>query len=384
MKKIELIATSTAGLEAVVKQEVIDLGYPDVTVENGKVTYRTDLRGIARSNLWLRTADRVKWKIGEFKAFTFDELFERTKALPWEEILPKNAHFPVLGRSVKSKLFSISDSQAIVKKAIVEKLKQAYKIDWFPEDGPTYTIEVSLHKDVATLTIDTSGSGLHKRGYRRLHNEAPMKETMAAALILISRWKPNIPLIDPFCGSGTIPIEAALIGQNIAPGFNRSFHAEEWSIIPRNVWDEALEEAEDLANYDQKMSIIGSDIDSEAIELSKHNALEAGIGHMITFKQRDVRQLSSEHEYGYVICNPPYGERLGERLEVEQLYRTLGQVMSRMDTWSSYIFTSYEEFETPFGKKASKKRKLYNGSLRCDLYQFFGPRPPKEILDREL
>ncbi|GAA0373661.1 THUMP domain-containing class I SAM-dependent RNA methyltransferase [Bacillus horti] len=384
MKKIELIATSSAGLEAVVKQEVVDLGYTNVQVENGKVTYETDMKGIARSNLWLRTADRVKLKFGEFKAFTFDELFEKTKALPWEDILPKNAHFPVLGRSVKSKLFSISDSQAIVKKAIVEKLKQAYKIDWFPEDGPTYTIEIALHKDVATITLDTSGVGLHKRGYRRLHTEAPMKETMAAALLLISRWKPNIPLIDPFCGSGTIPIEAALIGQNIAPGFNRMFDAEEWSFIPKNVWDEALEEAEDLAKYDQKMSIVGSDIDAEAIELSKNNALEAGIGHTITFKQRDIRQLSSEHEYGYVICNPPYGERLGEKDELAQLYKVMGQVMNRMDTWSSYVFTSYEDFEVKFGKQASKKRKLYNGNIRCDFYQFFGPRPPKEILDREL
>jgi putative N6-adenine-specific DNA methylase len=377
MTKVELIATSTFGLESVVKEEVMKLGYEDISVENGKVTYTTDLSGIPRSNLWLRAADRVKWKIGEFSAVTFDQLFEQTKALPWQDILPKNAEFPVLGRSVKSQLFSISDSQAIVKKAIVEKLKSAYHVEWFPEDGPRYIIEVSLLNDVATLTIDTSGSGLHKRGYRRLHNEAPMKETMAAGLILLSRWKPDRPLIDPFCGSGTIPIEAALIGQNIAPGFNRSFDSEAWSIIPQELWDKALEEAEDLANYDQPLSIIGSDIDKESVELSEHNAIEAGIGHEISFRHRDVAQLDSSEEYGYIICNPPYGERLGEEKEVEKLYRKMGRVFSQLPTWSNYVFTAHEGFEALFGKRASKKRKLFSGNIRCDYYQFYGPRPPR-------
>jgi len=377
MTKIELIATSTFGLESVVKEEVMKLGYEDIQVENGKITYKTDWAGIPRSNLWLRAADRVKWKIGEFKALTFDSLFEQTKALPWDEILPKNAEFPVLGKSVKSKLFSISDSQAIVKKAIVEKLKSAYKVQWFPEDGPKYVIEVSLLNDIATITIDTSGSGLHKRGYRRLHNEAPMKETMAAGLILLSRWKPDRPFIDPFCGSGTIPIEAALIGQNIAPGFNRNFASEEWGIIPKQTWDQAMEEAEDMANYDLKLNIIGSDIDKEAVELCKHNAQEAGIGHEIKFRHRDVAQLDSTEEYGYILCNPPYGERLGEKKEIEALYRKMGRVFQSLPTWSYYVFTAHEGFETLFGKKATKKRKLFSGNIRCDFYQFFGPRPPR-------
>jgi putative N6-adenine-specific DNA methylase len=383
MSKIELIATSTFGLESVVKEEVLKLGYDDIAVENGKITYRADMSAIPRSNLWLRAADRVKWKIGEFKAHSFEELFEQTKALPWGDILPKEAHFPVLGRSVKSQLFSISDCQAIVKKAIVESLKSKYSVEWFPEDGATYTIEVSLLNDMATLTIDTSGTGLHKRGYRRLHNEAPMKETMAAGLILLSRWKPARPLIDPFCGSGTIPIEAALIGQNIAPGFNRTFTSEDWGIVPKELWDKALEEAEDLANYDQKLSIMGTDIDKEAIELSKHNAIEAGIGHEISFKHRDVAQIESNEEYGYILCNPPYGERIGEHKEVEALYKKMGRIFKRLPTWSTYVFTAHEGFEELYGQRASKKRKLFSGNIRCDFYQFFGPRPPRREKETE-
>lgn len=377
LAKIELIATATFGLETVVKHELLDLGYDNLQVENGKVTFTTELSGIPRANLWLRSADRVKWKIGEFKALSFEELFEQTKALPWEEILPVDAHFPVNGKSHKSQLFSVSDSQAIVKKAIVEKLKEKYKVEWFSEDGSDYTIEVALLNDVATLTLDTSGAGLHKRGYRRLHTEAPMKETMAAGLILLSRWKPDQPLIDPFCGSGTIPIEAALIGQNIAPGFNRTFAAEKWPIIKQSFWDQALEEAEHTANYDQELSIVGSDIDKEAMELSKHNATEAGVAHLTSFKHRDVRRIESKEEYGYIICNPPYGERIGERNEVEKLYKQMGQAFTHLDTWSSYVFTAHPDFEKLFGKKASKKRKLFSGNIRCDFYQFFGPRPPK-------
>lgn len=382
-QSIELIATCTAGMEAVVKQEVLDLGYRQLKVENGKVTFQTDLFGIARANLWLRTADRIKWKVAEFQATTFEALFQQTKAVPWGDILPRDARFPVLGRSVKSQLFSISDSQAIVKKAIVEKLKETYHVDWFEEDGPLYTIEVSLLKDIVTLTLDTSGEALHRRGYRRLHTEAPLKETLAAGMILLSRWKENIPFLDPFCGSGTFPIEAALIGQNIAPGFNRSFAAEQWAVIPKRVWDQALEEAEDLARYEQKMEIVGSDIDAKAIDLSKHNALEAGIGHCITFRQQDALQTSSDYEYGYLLCNPPYGERLGERQEVEQLYRRMGKHFRQtFPTWSVYVFTSHQQFEKLYGKRANKKRKLFSGNIRCDYYQFFGPRPPKEILER--
>jgi putative N6-adenine-specific DNA methylase len=379
MTQIELIATSTFGLESVVKQEVMDLGYTDVNVENGKITYKSDLSGIARSNLWLRSADRVKWKIGEFKAYTFDELFERTKALPWSELLPKNAHFPVIGKSIKSELFSVSDCQAIVKKAIVEKMKSKYNLEWFSEDGPDYTVEVALLKNVVTLTIDTSGSGLHKRGYRRLHNEAPMKETMAAGLILLSRWTPDRPLIDPFCGSGTIPIEAALIGRNIAPGLNRSFASQTWPNISQQAWGDAVEEALDAANYDQELSIMGSDIDKETIELSKHNAEEAEVGDTITFRHRDVAQIESNKQYGYIICNPPYGERLGEKNDVEQLYKKMGRVFRQLDTWSTYVFTAHEGLEELYGKRATKKRKLYSGNIRCDFYQFFGPRPPRDF-----
>lgn len=376
-KKIELIATSTFGLESVVAQEVKNLGYEDVSVENGKITYTSDLAGIPRSNLWLRSADRIKWKIAEFNAYSFDELFEKTKELPWGEIMPQNAHFPVTGKSIKSQLFSVSDCQAIVKKSIVEKMKMKYKMEWFPEDGADYTIEVALLKDVVTLTIDTSGSGLHKRGYRRLHNEAPMKETMAAGLILLSRWKPDLPLIDPFCGSGTIPIEAALIGRNIAPGLNRSFASQTWSNIPQSLWGDAIEEALDLANHDQPLSITGSDIDKETIELSKHNAGEAEVDDAISFKHKDLTQLETNEKYGYIICNPPYGERLGEEREVEQLYQRMGRVFGKLNTWSTYVFTAHEGFENIYGKKASKKRKLYSGNIRCDFYQFFGPRPPR-------
>jgi putative N6-adenine-specific DNA methylase len=380
MKKIELIATSTFGMESVVKEELNNLGYTDVKVENGKLTYTADWSGIARSNLWLRTADRVKWKIGEFKALSFEELFEKTKALPWSDIIPKDAKFPVLGRSHKSKLFSISDSQAIVKKAIVEKMKAAYRIEWFPEEGDEYVIEVSLLNDIATLTIDTSGTGLHKRGYRRLHTVAPMKETMAAGLILLSRWKPDRPFLDPFCGSGTFPIEAALIGQNIAPGFNRSFASEAWPIIPQEVWEQAHLEVEDLADYDRELNIMGSDSDQEAIQLSKHNAQEAGVEHLITFRQHNAVTLKTDLEYGYLMCNPPYGERLGEKSKVESLYKQMMEHFRQAyPTWSKYVFTAHEQFETLVGQKADKKRKLFSGNIRCDFYQYFGPKPPRDV-----
>ncbi|MED4780231.1 class I SAM-dependent RNA methyltransferase [Brevibacillus choshinensis] len=377
MQKVELIATATFGLESVVAEEVKALGYTDVQVENGKVTFTADISAIARTNLWLRTADRVRLKIGEFQATTFDELFEKTKALPWADWITEDATFPVEGKSVKSTLFSVPDCQAIVKKAVVESLKKTYKRDWFDEQGPLFKIEVALLKDVATLTIDTSGPGLHKRGYRELIGTAPLKETMAAAMIMLSRWKPDRVFMDPFCGSGTIPIEAALIGQNIAPGMNREFVSESWPTIPKSAWREARAETHDLARYDQKMEIIGTDMDEEILKIARINAAEAGVDDLIHFQRMDMRDIRTKKKYGYLICNPPYGERLGEWKQVSKMYGEMGKTFAALDTWSFYIITSDELFEEHFGRKASKKRKLYNGNMKVDYYQFFGPKPPR-------
>ncbi|WP_043933641.1 THUMP domain-containing class I SAM-dependent RNA methyltransferase [Bacillus sp. EB01] len=377
MGKYEIIATAAMGLEALVAKEVKDLGYEGST-ENGKVTFVGDELAIARANLWLRTADRVKIKVGEFKAYTFDELFEKTKALPWDKFLPEDAEFPVSGKSVKSKLFSVSDCQAIVKKAIVEKMKLRYKkVSRFEETGALYKIEVSLLKDVATISLDTSGAGLHKRGYRAGQGEAPLKETLAAALVQLTNWYPEKPFIDPFCGSGTIPIEAALIGQNIAPGFNREFVSEQWSWIGEDVWEKARTEADDLAKYNQPLDIAGYDIDHRMVKIAQGNAFEAGLGEIITFKQMQVRDLTSDKQYGVIVGNPPYGERLGDRPAVEQMYREMGQAFDKLDTWSKYILTSHEDFEKFYGKPATKKRKLFNGFIRTDFYQYWGPRPPR-------
>lgn len=377
MGKYQMIATAAMGLEALVAQEVRALGY-DCQVENGRVTYNGDEYAIAKSNLWLRTADRIKIKVGEFKAFTFDELFEKTKALPWENYLPEDAEFPVIGKSVKSKLFSVSDCQAIVKKAVVERMKKHYKRNtWFEENGALYRIEVALLKDVATITIDASGTGLHKRGYRAAQGEAPLKETLAAALIMLTNWRPDKPFIDPFCGSGTIPIEAAMIGQNIAPGFNREFVSEQWKWIPEKVWDEVRTEAEDVANYDQPLDITGSDIDHRMVKIAQENSFEAGFGDLIQFKQMQVKDISTTKEYGVIVGNPPYGERLGDKPAVEQMYRDMGQAFSKLDTWSIYILTSHEEFEQFYGKPATKKRKLFNGFIKTDYYQYWGKKPPR-------
>ncbi|MFM1651130.1 class I SAM-dependent RNA methyltransferase [Brevibacillus sp. B_LB10_24] len=381
MQNVELIATATFGLESVVAEEVKRLGYEQVHVDNGKVTFSADLGAIPRTNLWLRTADRVRLKIGEFQAKTFDELFEQTKALPWADWIPENGTFPVEGKSVKSTLYSVPDCQAIVKKAVVESLKKRYKQEWFPEDGPLYKIEVALLKDIATLTIDTSGAGLHKRGYREWIGTAPLKETMAAALIQLARWNPDRVLIDPFCGSGTIPIEAALIGQNIAPGMNREFASESWPVIPKTLWREARAQTHDLAQYDRPMEIIGTDYDDEVLKVARRNAREAGVDESIHFQRMEMRDLRTKKKYGCIITNPPYGERLSERAEVERLYREMGKVFGQLDTWSFYIITSDEQFEQHFGRKASKKRKLYNGNIKVDYYQFFGPRPPKPRSD---
>lgn len=377
MKQFDIIATSAMGLESIVAKEVRDLGY-DCQVENGKIMYKGDQSAIARSNLWLRSADRVKIKVAEFKAYSFDELFEKTKALNWEEYLSADVEFPVSGKSVKSQLYSVPDCQAIVKKAIVDRLKSKYKqVSWFEETGPLFKIEVSILKDLVTLTIDTSGAGLHKRGYRTGQGEAPLKETLAAALIMLTNWKPDKPFIDPFCGSGTIPIEAALIGQNIAPGFNRDFVSESWSWMDSKIWDEARIEAEDLADYDQYLDIAGCDIDHRMVEISKANSFEAGLGDLIDFKQMQVRDISTRKEYGVIVGNPPYGERLGEKKAVEHMYKEMGEAFKKLDTWSIYMITSNPDFEQFYGKPATKKRKLFNGFIRTDFYQYWGKRPAR-------
>lgn len=375
MKEIELIATAAFGLEAVVARELKDLGYYDQHVENGRVNFKGDFSAICRANMWLRCAERVLIKVGEFEALTFDELFEKTKSLPWQEWLPGNAEFPVDGKSVKSTLSSVPDCQAIVKKAVVEKLKQTYKTDWFEETGSKYTIEVGLLKDVATITIDTSGAGLHKRGYRKLVGQAPLKETMASAMILLSFWKKERVLWDPFCGSGTIPIEAALIGLNIAPGLNRSFVSEDWENIDKQLWLNARKEAKENVVTGQKLRIQGTDIDKEAISLARYHAKQAGVDEHIHFQERDMRNVSSRFKHGIIITNPPYGERSGELKSLNSLYSKMGEVFRALEGWSYYVLTSHGEFEKVFGKRSNKKRKVYNGRIQCNYFQYFGPKP---------
>lgn len=377
MKKIELMATAAFGVEAVVSRELKKLGYTEQSTENGRITFTGDYKAICRSNIWLRSSERILVKVGEFKALTFDELFEGTKALPWEEWIPENGEFPVGGKSINSKLSSVPDCQAIVKKAIVERLKTVYKRQWFEETGAMYKIEVGLLKDKATLTIDTSGTGLHKRGYRKLVGEAPLRETLACAMLLISWWKGDRVLIDPFCGTGTIPIEAAMIAKNIAPGINRSFAAEEWDCIPENIWREEREEAKELVKKDGVLRIQGTDIDERAISLARYHAAQAGVEKDIHLQTMPVSEISSRYKHGFIICNPPYGERSGDMGNVERLYANMGEVFKKLDTWSFYILTSHPGLEKIFGREANKRRKLYNGRIMCTYYQFFGPPPSK-------
>lgn len=379
MSNVNLIATTTFGLEAICKRELIDLGYKNLVVENGKVKFTGDERDIVKANIWLRTADRVLLTMGEFKALTFDELFERTKALPWDEWIREDGNFIVEGKSIKSKLYSISDCQRIVEKAVVEKLKTKYNVEWFKKTGPKYIIEVSLLNDMATLTIDTSGDGLHKRGYRDRAGDAPIKETLAAAMILLSYWNKDRVLFDPFCGSGTIPIEAAMIGRNIAPGLDRSFVSDEWPRIKKEYWTEIKKEAFSLIDNETKLHILGCDIDKRSILRARDNAANFGLGEDIAFFMKDMRDVDLKDEYGVVITNPPYGERMGEKQEVHRLYRDLGSKFSEFKTWSVYVITAEEEFEKLYGKKADRKRKLYNGRIKVDYYQYYGPRPPKKI-----
>ncbi|HJT31544.1 MAG TPA: bifunctional 23S rRNA (guanine(2069)-N(7))-methyltransferase RlmK/23S rRNA (guanine(2445)-N(2))-methyltransferase RlmL [Pirellulales bacterium] len=380
---LNLLATSAVGLEAVVARELKALGYEPRIVQTGRIAFAGDEAAVCRANLWLRCADRVLVQLGSFEATDFGQLFDQTFDLPWHDWLPADAAFPVNGRSVKSQLSSVPACQKIVKKAIVEKLKQAHHATTLPEIGPQYTVEVALLDDRATLTLDTSGPSLHKRGYRRLVGEAQLKETMAAALVMLSFWRPDRPLLDPFCGSGTIPIEAALIGRNLAPGLRRGVAAEAWAAISQKLWHEARQEARDLAKPDLPVRIIGTDVDEEALSLARYHAQQAGVAEQIHFQQRDFRDLASSKEYGCLICNPPYGERMGHADELEELYASMPLVLRRLKTWSHYILTAFPDFEKLVGRTADRRRKLYNARIECTYYQFHGPRPGTPIDEGE-
>ncbi|AFS79602.1 putative methyltransferase YpsC [Gottschalkia acidurici 9a] len=372
-----LIATSTFGLESIVADELRSLGYDELEVENGKVTFEGDEWDLATCNVWLRTADRILIKVKEFKAESFEELFQGTKEVDWAEYIPKNGKMHVVGKSIKSKLYSVPDCQSIVKKAVVESMKREYKIDQFDEDGPTYKIEVALLKDIVTLTIDTTGPGLHKRGYRTTAGEAPLKETLASALVYLSKWNPERILADPLCGSGTILIEAAMIGRNMAPGLNRHFVAEEWEGIDKSVWTEIREYAKTKINK-EKFRILGSDIDWRVLKTARDNIARANLEDYIAVQKLPVQEFSSSRKYGCIITNPPYGERLGEAREVEELYKGMGRVFSNLDAWSIFVLTSHPDFQKLYGEKSTKNRKLYNGRIQCYYYQYFGPFPPRK------
>ena len=378
MAKLTLIATATFGLEAVVKREIERLGLKVLKAEDARITFLGDERSVVRANLWLRSADRVLLQMGEFTALSFEDLFQQTKALPWEHWIPKDGRFPVNGVSVKSQLHSVPDCQAIVKKAIVEKLKETYDVERFPETGALYTVKVSLLKDRVTVTMDTSGSGLHKRGYRVQDVAAPIKETLAAAMVQLSFWKEGRLLVDPFCGSGTIPIEAAMIARNIAPGLSRSFASEEWEGIPKQYWKEEKKAAFEAMDYDGEVRIQASDISPAAVAAAKVNAEEAGVDDCIRFSVAPVSRLKAEAPYGVIIANPPYGERIGEATAIHNIYKELGRFFRANPTWSLYLVTSDKEFEKRFlDRPADRRRKLYNGRIEICYYQYYGTKPDK-------
>lgn len=380
MEKIEWIAPCHFGLESVLKREIQNLGYEITQVEDGRVTFRGGMDAACRANIFLRTAERILLKAGCFTAVTFEELFQKTKEIPWERYIPENGKFWVTkAASVKSRLFSPSDIQSIMKKAMVERMKSCYHIQWFPEDGAAYPVRVFLMKDVVTVGIDTTGVSLHKRGYRPAAGKAPIAENLAAALIMLTPWKKDRILVDPFCGSGTIPIEAAMMAANIAPGMNRDFTAEQWTnLVERKYWYDAIDEAHDQINTDIDTDIQGYDIDGDVLKTARKNAADAGVDHLIHFQRREVSQLSHPGKYGFIITNPPYGERLEEKEALPELYREFGESFRKLDTWSAYMITSYEDAERYFGRKADRNRKIYNGMLRTYFYQFTGPRPPKQ------
>ena len=380
MEKMEWIAPCHFGLESVLKREIQNLGYEITQVEDGRVTFRGGMDAACRANIFLRTAERILLKAGCFTAVTFEELFQKTKEIPWERYIPENGKFWVTkAASVKSRLFSPSDIQSIMKKAMVERMKSRYYTQWFTEDGASYPVRVFLMKDVVTVGIDTTGVSLHKRGYRPAAGKAPIAENLAAALIMLTPWKKERILVDPFCGSGTIPIEAAMMAANIAPGMNREFTAEQWTnLIDRKYWYEAIDEAHDQMDTNIETDIQGYDIDGDVLKTARRNAADAGVDHLIHFQRREVSQLSHPGKYGFIITNPPYGERLEEKAALPKLYREFGESFRKLDAWSAYMITSYEDAERYFGRKADKNRKLYNGMLRTYFYQFTGPRPPKQ------
>lgn len=379
MKTFELLVPCHFGLEAVLKKEIYDLGYEISKVEDGRITFLGDAEAICRANIFLRTAERVLIQVGRFKATTFEELFQGIKGIPWEEYIPEDGKFWVKkASSINSKLFSPSDIQSIAKKAMVERMKTKYKKDWFAEDGAHYPVRIFLLKDEVTVAIDTSGESLHKRGYRLMTSKAPLTETLAAALILLTPWRKERILVDPFCGSGTFPIEAAMIAANIAPGMNREFLAESWTnLIDRKLWYECVQEAEDMIDTSVEVDIQGYDIDGEVIKAARENAKRAGVDHMIHFQQRAVADLRHPKKYGFIISNPPYGERLEEKADLPELYTQIGNAYANLDAWSMFLITSYEDTERYIGRKADKNRKIYNGMLKTYFYQFMGPKPPK-------
>lgn len=380
MRTFDLLVPCHFGLEAVLKREIYDLGYEITKVEDGRVTFEGDEEAICRANIFLRTAERVMIQVGRFKATTFEELFQGIKNLPWEEYIPEDGKFWVKkASSINSKLFSPSDIQSIAKKAMVERMKQKYHKEWFKEDGAAYPVRIFLLKDEVMVALDTSGDSLHKRGYRTMTSKAPLTETLAASLIMLTPWRKDRILVDPFCGSGTFPIEAAMIAANIAPGMNRDFTAEEWTnLIDRKLWYECVKEAEDMIDTTVKVDIQGYDIDGDVIKAARENAKRAGVEHMIHFQQRAVADLSHPKKYGFIITNPPYGERLEDKADLPELYTQIGQAYQRLDSWSMFLITSYTDTEKYIGRKADKNRKIYNGMLKTYFYQFLGSKPPKK------